>query len=159
MSKATMTVEGFVANEPRLNHTQTGKAVISITVPHQRSKKLDGGGYENTGETTWAEAVFWEDQAELIAEQVTKGTAVIVTGDPEMQIYDKRDGGQGAKVILRFPTLGIVPRATRSQGQGGRGAAGSTSAGDWDSRPAPTPQTGAQDVWAPAGGYNDETPF
>jgi hypothetical protein len=77
-----------------------------------------------------------------------------------MQVYDKRDGGQGAKVILRFPTLGIVPRATRQQGQGGRSGASTAPAANQTTNQTWNPQTGAQsDGWAPAGGYNDETPF
>jgi single-strand DNA-binding protein len=163
MSKGTMTVEGFVANEPRLNTTGNGKSVISVTVPHQRSKRQDDGTWERQGETTWTEATFWEEQADLIAQQVTKGTAVIITGDPEVQTYEKRDGTTSAKVVLRFPTLGIVPRAQR---QGGQGGGGNAWGGQQQSGGQPWAQQGAQqpqgDVWsAPQGGatYDDETPF
>lgn len=162
MSKSTMTVEGFVSNEPRLNTTGGGKSVVSITVPHQRSKRQDDGTWERQGETTWVEATFWEEQADLIGQQVTKGTAVILTGDPELQVYDKRDGSKGAKVVLRFPTLGIVPRAQRQGGQGGGGSAwgGQQSGGQpWAQQGAQQPQS---DTWsAPQGDatYDDETPF
>jgi single-stranded DNA-binding protein len=157
MSKGTLTVEGFVSNEPRLNRTNNGKSVISVTVPHQRSKRLENGDWERQGETTWCEGTFWEDQADVVAEMVSKGTAVIMTGDPEVQIYDKRDGTKGAKVVLRFPTIGVVPRVQRQQGEGGSSRPQQGGGEPW------APQGGAQpqgDVWAQQGGtYDDETPF
>lgn len=162
MSKGTMTVEGFVSNEPQLNTTQGGKNVISITVPHQRSKRQDDGNWERQGETTWAEATFWEEQAAEVARLVQKGTAVIVTGDPEVQVYTKRDGTAGAKVVLRFPTLGVVPRAQR---QGGQSGGGNAWGGQQQGGGQPWAQQGQQqpqnDVWAQPGGstYDDETPF
>lgn len=168
MSKGTMTVEGFVSNEPQLNTTQGGKNVISVTVPHQRSKRLDDGNWERQGETTWAEATFWEEQAAEVARLVQKGTAVIVTGDPEVQTYTKRDGTSGAKVILRFPTLGVVPRAPRQGGQGGQSSGGSAWGGQQQSGGQSWAQQGTQgqqqpqSTWsAPQGDatYDDETPF
>jgi single-stranded DNA-binding protein len=135
MSKATTTIEGFVSQTPELRTTTSGKRVVAISIPHQRQKKTDQG-YENIGDTTWAEATFWDAEADLIASQVQKGTAVIVTGDPEVQPYLKNDGTPGAKVILRFPTLGIVPRVPKqqaaSQQQGGYQAAGADA---WASDP------------------------
>jgi single-strand DNA-binding protein len=158
MSKSTMTVEGFVASDPRVNTTKGGKSVVTVTVPHQRSKRQDDGTWQNEGETTWVEATFWEEQADLIAQLVVKGTPVIITGDPELQTYPKRDGSTGAKLVLRFPTLGIIPRAQRSQGGSG---------GSWGGQAAENPSwapQGAQqpqgDGWSTDGGtYDDETPF
>ncbi|MDY1005726.1 single-stranded DNA-binding protein [Curtobacterium sp. CFBP9011] len=159
MSKGTMTVEGFVANEPSLNRTNSGKSVISVTVPHQRSKRQEDGTWERQGETTWVEAAFWEDQADLIAQQVAKGTAVILTGDPEVQVYAKRDGTAGAKVVLRFPTLGIVPRVQRQQ-QGSQPVQYQQPSGQQPQQ-GQSQQGGAQgqDVWSQQGGFDDETPF
>jgi single-strand DNA-binding protein len=158
MSKSTMTVEGFVASDPRVNTTKGGKSVVTLTVPHQRSKRQDDGSWKNEGETTWVEATFWEDQADLISQQVGKGTAVIMTGDPELQTYPKRDGSTGAKLVLRFPTLGIIPRVPRGQGVQSGGYGGQQASDQpW------APQGGAQpqnDVWSsPGGTYDDETPF
>ncbi|WP_413600827.1 single-stranded DNA-binding protein [Curtobacterium sp. Curtsp57] len=161
MSKGTMTVEGFVSNEPQLNTTQGGKSVISVTVPHTRSKRQDDGTWQDQGGTTWAEATFWEDEAQVVAQQVQKGTKVIVTGDPEVQVYAKRDGSSGAKVVLRFPTLGVVPRAPRQGGQSGGGSnwGGQQGGGEpWAPQGGQQPQ---QDTgWSqPGGTYDDETPF
>ncbi|PZE33995.1 hypothetical protein DEJ21_14190 [Curtobacterium sp. MCSS17_006] len=142
MSNATMTVEGW-AVEPRQNQTQTGKKVLSIRVAHSWSKKQEGGGYETIGGTTWAEATFWDQDAEYYARRVQKGTYVTISGDPEVQVYEGKNGA-GATVVLRNPSIGIDDRRSKTGQQGGQ-------------------QQGSQqsnDVWsAPSDGFNDETPF
>lgn len=150
MSKATMTVEGY-AVEPRSNTTQSGKRVVSVRVAHSWSKKLESGGYENVGGTTWSEASFWGPDADYVASRVTKGTYVTISGDPEVQTYDGRDG-VGVTVILRNPTIGIDDRRSRTDGQGQR--SGAAPAGGQQ-------QAGqqGQDVWSQGGGFNDESPF
>jgi single-stranded DNA-binding protein len=110
----------------------------------------------DAGDTIWFQASFWERDAQAIAASVRKGTLVTVTGQPELNVYQKQDGSSGVSVRIKFGTLGIIPR----DGQGSRGGASTGPAADWDSAPAAKPQTGAQtEAWAPAGGYNDETPF
>lgn len=152
MSNATMTVEGW-AVEPRQNQTQTGKKVLSIRVAHSWSKKLEGGGYETIGGTTWAEATFWDQDAEYYARRVQKGTYVTISGDPEVQVYEGKNGA-GATVVLRNPTIGIDDRRSKTGQQGGQ------QGGAW----SPTQQQVAgqqgNDVWStPGGGFDDETPF
>jgi single-strand DNA-binding protein len=146
MSNATMTVEGW-AVEPRQNTTQTGKKVLSIRVAHSWSKKQEGGGYETIGGTTWAEATFWDQDAEYYARRVQKGTYVTISGDPEVQVYEGKNGA-GATVVLRNPTIGIDDRRSKTGQQGGQ---------------QQSSQQGSQqpnDVWsAPGDGFNDETPF
>ncbi|GAA3330606.1 single-stranded DNA-binding protein [Curtobacterium albidum] len=178
MSKATMTVEGW-AVQPRDNRTQAGNRVVSVRVAHSWSKKLDTGGYENVGGTTWAEAAFWGADADYVASRVTKGTYVTLSGDPEVQTYEGRDG-VGVTVILRNPTIGIDDRRSRVDGQSGRGAAVGNPAAAGTPREPWSPQTGGQqnqgwptqqpgqqgggaqgqDIWSqPNGDYQDETPF
>jgi single-stranded DNA-binding protein len=165
MSKATMTVEGY-AQEPRKNQTQTGKRVVSVRVAHSWSKKLDNGSYETIGGTTWSEASFWGPDADYVASRVTKGTFVTLSGDPEVQTYEGRDG-VGVTVILRNPTIGIDDRRSRTDGQGSRGGASTAPAGNqpdqgWTGQQAGGQQQGGaqgQDVWTQGGTYDDETPF
>ena len=138
MSKATMTIEGFVAQDPELrNHN--GKSVVNITVPHTpRRLNKQTNKYEDAGDTLWVQASFWEQQAEAIAVQVSKGTLVTITGIPELHTYPKNDGTTGAQIRLVFGTLGVIPRAEQRQQQvqepwatpGSQGNAGGGSYGD-----------------------------
>ena len=147
MSKATMTVEGF-AVAPRKNQTPNGNRVVSVRVAHSWSKKLESGGYENVGGTTWAEASFWNADADHVASRVQKGTYVTLSGDPEVQTYDGRDG-VGVTVILRNPTIGIDDRRSRTEGS--RQQPGTA--------PAQTGGQQGQGAWSQPGTFDDETPF
>lgn len=110
MSKATLTIEGFVAKDPELGNHQ-GKAVTNVTVAHTpRRKNQQTGQYEDAGPTLWVQASFWEQDAENIVAQVSKGTLVTVTGQPELRTFTKQDGTFDASLSLKFGTLGIIPR-------------------------------------------------
>jgi single stranded DNA-binding protein len=115
MSTLSIVLTGYVSREPELRRTQSGKAVVSVSVPHQRSRKLEGGGYENVGETTWVEATFWEKDAEAIAASVHKGTQVTIVGQLETEAYES-NGEQRRKLVVTFPTLAVVVRGSRPEG-------------------------------------------
>lgn len=151
MSKATLTIEGFVSRDPEVRATNQGRQVVNISVPHTpRRKNRQTGEFEDAGPTLWVQADFWDDEALAVAGVVSKGTLVTITGVPELREYQKQDGTTGVNLNLRFGTLGVIPRASGQQAQG---APNTSSAGDWAAAPANAPQTGAQ-------GFDDgSTPF
>lgn len=149
MSKATITVEGFVTKDPEMRQA-AGKNVVAVDIAHTPRKK-EGNDWVDAGDTIWFQASFWDRDAQPIMDAVRKGTLVTVTGQPELNVYTKNDGTPGVSVRIKFGTIGIIPREDRNGGQA----------------PAPQQQGGYQaagvDAWAqPAttgGTYNDETPF
>jgi single stranded DNA-binding protein len=154
MSKAEIRVEGFVTKDPELRQ-HNGKSVIAVDIAHTPRKK-DGDQWVDAGETIWFQASFWEKDAEAIASSVRKSTLVTVTGQPELNVYQRQDGTPGVSVRIKFGTLGIIPREAQSASY----APNNTPAGNQTQNVGNGAQMGAQSVWnAPAGGYNDETPF
>lgn len=131
MSKASIAVEGFISNELEVKTTNSGKRVVTVTVPHTPQKK-DGDQWVDAGPTTWFEASFWEDHVDAILGSVEKGTLVTLSGIPEVQAYVKRDGEPGAKITVQFPQLAKVVRR---------------------------PPRSAPVASAPPASYDDETPF
>lgn len=153
MSKATISVEGFVTRDPELrNHN--GKDVISVDVAHTPRKK-DGDQWVDAGETIWFQAAFWERDAAPIAASVRKGTLVTVTGLPEINVYTKQDGTTAVNVRIKGATLGIIPRQTQHPVS----APNTAPQPQWDTQAGNGAQTGAQGSWATAGNYDDPTPF
>jgi single-stranded DNA-binding protein len=152
MSKATLTIEGFVAKAPELgNHN--GKSVTNVSVPHTpRRKNQQTGQYEDAGPTLWVQASFWEADAEAIVATVTKRTLVTITGQPELNVYTKQDGTTDAQLRLRFATLGVIPRQ-EAQGHAGRPQAPTTPDEPWS-----TPG-GAQNAFQGGGSFGDDAPF
>jgi single-stranded DNA-binding protein len=153
MSKATITVEGFVSKDPELR-TANGKPVIAVDIPHTPRKK-DGDQWVDAGETIWFQAGFWERDAQSIADTVRKGTLVTVTGFPELNVYTRQDGTPGVNVRIKGGTLGIIPR----QPQRGEGASNTAPASPSPTEPWNAPQAGAQNAWSTAPISDEETPF
>lgn len=115
MSKATLTIEGFVAKDPELGNHQ-GKAVTNVSVAHTpRRLNKQTNQWEDAGATLWVQASFWEQDAEAIVGTVAKGTLVTITGQPELRVFQKQDGTTDAALSLKFGTLGVIPRASTPQ--------------------------------------------
>lgn len=154
MSKATITVEGFVTKDPEMRQVN-GKSVIAVDIAHTPRKK-DGDQWVDAGETIWFQASFWEKEAEAIALSVRKSTLVTVTGQPELNVFTKQDGSTSVSVRIKFGTLGIIPREPQSASY----ATNNTPVGNQTQNVGNGAQTGAQSAWdAPAGGYTESTPF
>lgn len=147
MSQSIIKVDGFVANEPKIRHTQDGTPVLALSVPHQRSVKNEQSGqWENVGPTTWHSVSVFGAQAEALAPLATKGTHVLVEGFAELRTWEQ-DGKHGAEILVRRAKVGIIPKVQRQEHQ-------PTQAQQWASQPEQA------DAWAAPGvGYGDETPF
>lgn len=121
MSKATVSIEGFVANEPELRQA-AGKDVVNIDVAHTpRKLNKQSNEWEDSGPTTWFQATFWEDMAPAIVAAVSKGTLVRIDGFPELNVYTKQNGENAASVRIKGATLSVVPRAGNSSPRGAQG--------------------------------------
>lgn len=148
MSKANITVEAFVANELSVRIAGDHR-VVDVSLPHTPSKKNDQGEWVDAGPTTWYQATFWDGHADVVLQSIEKGSLVIVSGYPEIEVYRKNDGEPGGKVKINFPTLAVVVRRPKA------GVKIQAPDEPW-AQPAP----GADDVWSNPGNYvEDPTPF
>ena len=150
MDKAQITVEGFIANDLEAR-TAGSHTVVSVSVPVTPSRRDESGNWVHEDEkTVWYEASFWDEHGATVARMAQKGTLVILTGTPELEVYTKRDGTPGAKIVVgKFPMLSVVARRPK-RGEAGAGGANSATPGNY---PAP-PEFGAQSA-----SYGDDTPF
>jgi single-strand DNA-binding protein len=151
MSKATISVEGFVTKDPEMRQVN-GKNVIAVDIAHTPRKK-DGDQWVDAGETMWFQASFWDRDAQPIASSVRKGTLVTVTGIPELNVYSKNDGTPGVSVRIKFGTLGIIPREAQTAAY----AANNAQVGNQTQNAFPGAQAGS---WGTAGAIADaEVPW
>lgn len=141
MSKATTTIEGFVANDLEVRDVN-GHRVVKVTVPHT-PRKLDKttNQWVDAGDTAWFSASFWDDAVDPILATVFKKALVTITGQPAPRGYAKQDGTIAVETELKFATLGVIPRADQPQPA--------------QSTPAPS-----QEPWSTPGSFEDApTPF
>lgn len=153
MSKAAISIEGFVSNE--LEYRDAGShRVVNVTVPVTPQKLVDGR-WEDSGDTVWYEAQFWNEHADVVTQTVEKGTLVILTGTPELEVYAKRDGTPGGKIKIGNPVIAKVARRPKKGAGGHQQPASAPATEPW----ATAAPGAAQGAWEAPGAFTDETPF
>ena len=169
-----MTVIGNLTADPELRFTASGAAVANFTVA-STPRTLD----RNTNEWKDGEALFlrcsiWRQAAENVAESLTRGSRVIVSGRLKQRSFETKEGEKRTVIELEVDEIGPslryatakVNRAQRSDSGGGGGGGGYGSSGNsGGSGGSARPSAPADDPWgsAPAagsaGGYSEEPPF
>src|SRR5581483_8463025 len=157
--ETTLTVIGNLTDDPELRFTPSGAAVANFTVastPRTFNKQTNAW---DDGETLFLRCSIWRQAAENVAESLTRGTRVIVSGRLKARSYETREGEKRTVMELEVDEIGPsltwatakVTRASRSGGGTGGGFGGG-------SQPAAAP---ANDPWAtpaqsaPAAAAND----
>ncbi len=127
-----ITVVGNLTADPELRFTPSGQAVANFTVA-STSRFLDKQSNEwKDGDTIFLRCSVWRQYAENVAESLTKGTRVIVTGRLKVRQYETREGGKGTSVECDVDEVGPalknatakVNRIARSDGFGGGSGGG-----------------------------------
>ncbi|MEZ0263802.1 MAG: single-stranded DNA-binding protein [Phycisphaerae bacterium] len=158
-----ITVIGNLTDDPELKFTPSGAPVANFTVastPRTFDKQTNEW---KDGDALFLRCAAWRQLAENVAESLTKGQRVIVTGALRVRQYERQDGSKGTSVEMNVDEVGPslkfatakVTKATRSSTPGGGGGGG------WDAPQAA--QSPANDVWNTGGGAasgsTEEPPF
>ncbi len=135
--ETTITVIGNLTNDPELRFTPSGSAVANFTIA-STPRTFDRQSNEwKDGETLFLRAAVWREAAENVAESLTKGTRVIVTGRLKSRSYETKEGEKRTVIELEVdengPSLRYanakVNRTQRSGGGGQGGFGGGNSGG------------------------------
>lgn len=62
-------------------------------------------GWGDKKRTLWVGCAIWGERAEKLAQYLTKGTAVAVSGDVDLRQYEKKDGTAGAEITCNVQRL------------------------------------------------------
>jgi single-strand DNA-binding protein len=162
----TITVVGNLTADPELRFTPSGAAVANFTVASTPRIYDRQSGEWKDGEALFLRCNIWREAAENVAESLTRGARVIVTGRLKQRSFETREGEKRTVVEVEVDEIGPSLRyATAKVNKVSRGGGGGGFGGG--SRPAPAQSSGGSvdDPWgsAPAsgsfGGGNDEPPF
>ena len=81
---------GRLGQDPELKYTQSGVAVLTLSLATDtKSKSPDGNVVENT---EWHRVVAWRKQAEVIAQYSKKGSRLYVEGKLITRSWDDQNG-------------------------------------------------------------------
>lgn len=125
-----VTVVGNLTGDPELRFTPNGQAVASFTVA-STTRVLDRNSNEwKDGDTMFLRCSVWRQYAENVAESLTKGTRVIVTGRLKQRSYETKEGEKRSVVELDVDDVGPVLRnATAKVTRATRGDSGYNGGG------------------------------
>jgi len=132
--ETTITVIGNLTNDPELRFTPSGSAVANFTIA-STPRTFDRQSNEwKDGETLFLRAAVWREAAENVAESLTKGMRVIVSGRLKSRSYETKEGEKRTVIELEVDEIGPSLRyanakVNRTQRSGGGGAGNGVQGG------------------------------
>ena len=80
----TMTIAGNVGKDAVLRNTQGGDPVLGFSIAIDGGKDKNG----NKRDSTWVQCNVWGKRAESLNSHITKGTKLVVSGRPGVDVYE-----------------------------------------------------------------------
>lgn len=156
MSGETLiTVVGNAVADAELRFTASGAAVANFTVASTPRMFNKNSSEWEDGETLFMRCSIWRQPAENVAETVTRGTRLIVTGRLKQRSYETKENekrtvieleADEVAVSLRYATAKVNKTERSAVATGGQRSTGGGKDDPWGSAPA-------------TGGYDSEPPF
>ncbi len=164
----TITMIGNLVDDPELRFTPSGAAVAKFRVA-STPRYLDKQTNEwKDGESLFLQCQIWRQAAENVAESLTKGMRVILSGRLKQRSYETKEGEKRTVFEVEVDEVGPSLRSATAKVTRTQRAAGGASSSSFGS-PAASTETFSDDPWAAAstttagGGWatttNDEPPF
>jgi len=167
-----ITIAGNLVEDPELRFTPAGQPVARFRVASTPRFRDNATGEWKDGDSLFLTCNVWRQAAENVAESLTRGMRVIVSGRLRQRSYETREGEKRTVYEVEVDDVGPslrnasakVNRVARSGGDGGfgggqRGQGGGRSGGG---QGGGFGGGGAEaDPWASdtSGGFSDEPPF
>jgi single-strand DNA-binding protein len=175
-----ITIAGNLVDDPELRFTPAGQPVARFRVASTPRFRDNSTGEWKDGDSLFLTCNVWRQAAENVAESLTRGMRVLVSGRLRQRSYETKEGEKRTVYEVEVDDVGPslrnasakVNRVARSgAGDGGYGG-GQRSSGGRSSGGGPRDQGGGYggggepDPWASdssssssGGGYSDEPPF
>jgi single-strand DNA-binding protein len=165
----TITIIGNLVGDPELRYTPTGQAVATFRVA-STPRYMDRATNEwKDGDSLFLSCNVWRQAAENVAESLTRGMRVIVSGRLRQRSYETKEGEKRTVYEVEVDEVGPslrnasakVTRSSRSGGDGGFGGGQRSGQGGYGGGAGGR----SDDPWASDGGgggdngFSDEPPF
>ena len=169
--ETVITVVGNLTADPEVRFTPSGAAVANFTVASTPRTFDRQSGEWKDGEALFLRCNVWRQPAENVAESLTRGMRVMVSGRLRQRSFETREGEKRTVVELEVdevgPSLRYATAKVNKNSRTGTGTGTGTGQGGGGGRAAgsATPDGAYDDPWgaAPAAGSgpaaDDEPPF
>ncbi len=170
-----ITIAGNLVDDPELRFTPAGQPVARFRVASTPRFRDNSTGEWKDGDSLFLTCNVWRQAAENVAESLTRGMRVIVSGRLRQRSYETKEGEKRTVYEVEVDDVGPslrnasakVNKIARSGGDGGYGggqrSSGGRSSGGQQGASGGGHGGGDADPWATdspgGGGYSDEPPF
>lgn len=129
---STTTLVGTLGADPEMRYTPSGTPVTTFSMAVNR-RWMNKQSQEWEESTSWFRVTCWRDLAQNVAESLTKGSRVIVTGRLEQRSWETDSGEKRSTVdvvadeigpSLRWATCEVHRNERSDRSVGSRGASG-----------------------------------
>lgn len=145
----SVTLVGNLVEDPELRFTASGVAMARIRIAVNRRWRDNNDEWQE--DTSFFGGTCWRDVAENVAESLTKGDRVFITGRLEQRNWETNDGEKRSIIEVRIDEVGPSLRwATAQVTKTPRNSGGGSYGGGSAAPAAPV----ARDDYGP-----DEAPF
>lgn len=105
-------ITGRLGQDPQLNYTNGGTAVVNLSVASNRQKKNGDG--ERVSVADWYRVTVFGRDAEIIAQYASKGSALSFNGRLQTDSYTDREGQQRTTTYLIADSFEFAPMPKRA---------------------------------------------
>lgn len=150
--ETTITVIGNLTSDPpELRFTPSGSAVANFTIASTpRTFDRQSNEWKDGGETLFLRASVWREAAENVAESLTKGMRVIVSGRLKSRSYETKEGERRTVIELEVDEIGppSLRYANAKVNRTQRSNQGSGNGGGFGNQPSTEQPVQQGDPWA-----------
>jgi single-strand DNA-binding protein len=170
-----ITISGNLVDDPELRFTPSGQPVAKFRVASTPRFRDNSTGEWKDGDSLFLTCNVWRQAAENVAESLTRGMRVIVSGRLRQRSYETKEGEKRTVYEVEVDDVGPslrnasakVNRVARSGGGDGGYGGGQRSSGGRSTGGGQgggyggggEPDPWASDSSSSGGGYSDEPPF
>jgi len=130
--ETVITVVGNLTADPELRFTPSGAAVANFTVASTPRNFDRQSGEWKDGEALFMRCNVWRQAAENVAETLTRGMRVMVSGRLKQRSYETREGEKRTVVELEVDEVGpSLKYATAKVNRVSRSSEGGFGGGGW----------------------------
>ena len=164
----TLTVIGNLTDDPELRFTSSGAAVAKFRVASTPRFMDKASGEWKDGEPLFLSCTVWRQVAENVAESLSRGSRVIISGRLRQRTYETKEGEKRTVIDLEVDEIGPslryatakVQRMSRSGSGGGFGSGGASGGSGGGGFASDDPwATAAPSSSGGGGNFDDEPPF
>src|SRR5271165_4388246 len=164
-----ITIAGNLVDDPELRFTPAGQPVARFRVASTPRFRDNSTGEWKDGDSLFLTCNVWRQAAENVAESLTRGTRVIVSGRLRQRSYETKEGEKRTVYEIEVDDVGPslrnasakVNRVSRNGSGGPGGPSGPGGSGGRTPGGPSHPGGGEADPWASdgPGTYTDDPPF